>query len=644
MKTEERITGGALAPAVWVAVAALVTKALVLWDLGSHPLLQPKGGLDGEAYVALARQIAGGNLAGGEDAIHLSPLYSYFLAPFFLIPDLALQFARLAQILLGAAAVGLLALAAAETASSVRAGWLSGTLMLLTGVFTFNEVTILQSSLDPFLMSLVVFFVCRATASATSGGGVAAGVALGLFALNRPNATLLAAAVFLAFCATRRFKTALRVLLGFVVVAFPFAVRNALLVGDYVPVASHGGLNLYIGNNPAADGTYVAVPGIRPNIEGQAADARVVAETALGKKLGPAAVSSYFARKAADFWLHEPAQAVSLFAKKIGLTLNRVDLALNQSFVYYQDSESPMLGFLLVGPTVLVPLGLLGLVATVRRQGFRYAPVVVLAPAYVLSVAVFFVSSRYRMPLLVPLALFSAIGIDWLIEALKARRLRELVPPLVAAALSLLVVLHDFRVNDGSSEEALAHIEFLIDNRRVEEAIEKTAHAEKKVSDLQPFRLRVGRAYLRQGYIGPAVAQLSKTEAGLMTEERLVIAEYFLVSGDPFSASRFFEAAMVSGQPRTAGLLGRYGEALALAGNGEAAINVLKESVALDPSRPRVLLNLAVTLANSGRVEEARQRVRASLALDPENAKAQALLRALDAAQTTTASPSPSRR
>jgi tetratricopeptide (TPR) repeat protein len=417
------------------------------------------------------------------------------------------------------------------------------------------------------------------------------------------------------------------------VIAFPIGARNALLVGDYVPIAAHGGLNLYIGNNPSADGTYVALPGIRPNIEGQAADARVLAQNALGRQLEPAEVSSYFAGKAADFWRDEPVRAVSLFVRKIGLTLNRVDLALNQSFTYYQDSESPMLGVLLIGPLILFPLGILGLVATVRRSGWRYAPVLVLPPAYLLSVAIFFVSSRYRMPLLVPMALFSAIGIDWLIEALRTRRLSEAVPPLVAAALSLPVVLHDFRLNDGSAEEALAHIEFLIDNRRVEEAIEKTTRAEQKATDLQAFRLRLGRAYLRQGHVGPAAAQLSRTEAGLINEEKLVIAEYFLVSGDPFSASRFFEAALLSGQPRTAGLLGRYGEALALAGNTEAAIAALQESVRLDPARPRVLLNLAVTLANSNRFTEAREMTRASLDLDPKNEKAQALLRALDEAQ-----------
>jgi cytochrome c-type biogenesis protein CcmH/NrfG len=85
--------------------------------------------------------------------------------------------------------------------------------------------------------------------------------------------------------------------------------------------------------------------------------------------------------------------------------------------------------------------------------------------------------------------------------------------------------------------------------------------------------------------------------------------------------------------------LGRYGEALALAGNADAALAALQESVRLDPARPRVLLNLAVVLANSSRFQEAREMVRASLDLDPTNDKAQALLRALDEAQA----PSPGR-
>jgi hypothetical protein len=81
--------------------------------------------------------------------------------------------------------------------------------------------------------------------------------------------------------------------------------------------------------------------------------------------------------------------------------------------------------------------------------------------------------------------------------------------------------------------------------------------AQVRSKDAAALRLRIGRAFLREGQAGPATALLSQVEGSLIKEERVALAEYFLVAGDPFSAARFFDAAMKSGMPRTASLLGR---------------------------------------------------------------------------------------
>src|SRR4029078_1337847 len=124
--------------------------------------------------------------------------------------------------------------------------------------------------------------------------------------------------------------------------------------------------------------------------------------------------------------------------------------------------------------------------------------------------------------------------------------------------------------------------------------------------DVAALRLRIGRVFLREGLIGPATALLSQVEGSLIKEERLALAEYCLVAGDPFSAVRFYEAAIKTGMPRTASLLGRYGEALALSANPEGAVKAFRESLTLDDSKPRVRLNLALTLANLNRLDEAK--------------------------------------
>ncbi len=182
-----------------------------------------------------------------------------------------------------------------------------------------------------------------------------------------------------------------------------------------------------------------------------------------------------------------------------------------------------------------------------------------------------------------------------------------------------------------TTEAEIARIESLIVAGRTDEARALMVSAQERSADVDGLRLRVGRAFLHEGQTGPAIALLSRVQGSLIKEEQLAIAEYLLGAGDPFSASRFFEGAMKAGQARTAPLLDRYGQALALAGNAEAAIGAFRECLSLDSTRTGARLNLTALLANQGRLEEARVETLALLKLEPANAKALELLKALDA-------------
>jgi len=186
-----------------------------------------------------------------------------------------------------------------------------------------------------------------------------------------------------------------------------------------------------------------------------------------------------------------------------------------------------------------------------------------------------------------------------------------------------------YRLHRPTSEADIAKIESLIVAGKNDEARALMIDAQVRSKDVDGLRLRIGRAFLHQGQIGPATALLSQVEGSLMKEERVALAEYFLVAGDPFSAARFYEAALKTGMPRTASLLGRYGEALALSANPEGAVEAFRESLILDDSKPRVRLSLALTLANMNRLDEAKIETVAVLKAEPANAKALSLLKAL---------------
>jgi Flp pilus assembly protein TadD len=200
---------------------------------------------------------------------------------------------------------------------------------------------------------------------------------------------------------------------------------------------------------------------------------------------------------------------------------------------------------------------------------------------------------------------------------------------LLLLAAVFVYALNYYLKHRPTTEAEIAHIESLIVSGRSDEARALMVDAQVRSADVSALRLRIGRAFLREGQIGPATALLSQVEGSLIKEERLALAEYFLVAGDPFSASRFYEAALKTGMPRTASLLGRYGEALYLSANHEAAVTVFRESLAIDDSKPRVRLDLALALANMNRRDEARIEALAVLKIEPKNEKALSLLEAL---------------
>ena len=284
-------------------------------------------------------------------AFFVSPLYVYFLAAVFAAGG-SLLAAQLVQIALGAAAVGLL-FATARHWFGERAALVAAGLAILTGIFAFNEVLILQSALDPFLVSSALYALTRTMAGGGTGAFAAAGASLGLLALNRPNALVFAVAaaavVFVSEWRDGRIKRGAVLVTALLAVLAASAARNYAVSGDVVLIASHGGLNLYIGNHDRADGTYTPVLGITPSIAGQADDSTRVAESSTGRRLSPGEVSSYFASLAFDWMAGHPADALRLWIRKIRILLNRVDVPLNYSYAFYAR-ESSSFAFLPSGP------------------------------------------------------------------------------------------------------------------------------------------------------------------------------------------------------------------------------------------------------------------------------------------------------
>ena len=552
--------------------AAFAVKLIVLAQLHAHPLLEPRGDLDTTYYIELAERVAGGDINLGGEPFFVSPLYVYVLGAIFAVFGKSLFAAQLVQVMGGVLAVCLIAWTARRW-YGVTAGWTAGALAIGTGVFTFNEIAILQSSIDPLLTSLWLAALTAALTPHTSRAGnigwwTLTGALIGLHALNRPNVLVCAAALIAILPFVWRTRTgvirAVACAAGVTLIVGAVVVRNAASFGEPLLITAHGGLNFFIGNNANADGTYSGVEGITRSIRGQVRDARRVAETAEGgRTLSEREVSGYFYDRAWDWIASRPPDAFALFARKLAYTLNGTDLALNHSYSFFSRDEWSLLRLLILGPWCLVPLGLLGLALTLAfpanlREGIStrdFLPWAAMTPVLAIGVALFFVSGRYRLPLLLPLTIASApvLVSAWRITLGRAWSATATAATTTAASAGLVfifvlgIVLANWRwgLDDGRAgartEMAIAAIEAGHD------ASAERGMALAAENHPQPgvMHYRIGRAWQARGVLDRAIAAYRRALEADPNQPEIAfnLGEALVASGAPRQAAPYLTLA-----------------------------------------------------------------------------------------------------
>lgn len=603
-----------LRPSVILALlGVLAIKAAVLVQLGHHPLLDPTGELDGAYYRHFGEMVAGGDVAlSSRDsylgqpptAFMIAPLYIYFLGLVFKLSANSIMVARAVQIVLGTAAVGLLALSVRRWFGE-RAAWIAGALAAFCGVFTFFEVLIVPAALDPFLTALDLYLIGKASDEGGTKNWVFAGAALGLHALNRPHVaviiTLMAVAILWRAWRARAVQAAAFVVAACVVIA-PVSIRNMQVGGEFIPISWNFGFNVLIGNGPDATGAMSKTMGIIPTISGEWLNGPAVAGQALGHVATPRQTSFFFLRQAASWTFHHPGQAAALFARKLWYALSATFLTLNHSYVFFARELMGPLAFLVVGPALIVPLGLVGLIFARPKNRPGYWTWALFAPFAILSIALVFVAARYRLPFQMALTGFAGAAIAWAIDRVREQSVSSLAVPAVSLAALTAVAVYPTGLDDGRSEELIRMGLTDIQGGRVAEG---EAWVQRAITRHAP----PGLVHVRAGQVYEALSKPSEAIAhykqALVTDPKepvihFVLGRALLASGDLSGSVRELAGARVGPQQDSASRL--LVIALARAKRVEETNTVIHD---LDPQRwnADTSRQFAMAIADAGRVD-----------------------------------------
>lgn len=403
-----------------------------------------------------------------------APLYPWMLGTIYWLFGESAVIPRVVQAVIGALSCGLLYLIGVRLFGRV-VGIVAGLSAATYGMLIYYDGELKVEGLAIFLTLLTLLLVLLARDRPSWWLWGLSGVALGLAAITRPNVLLFAPALVVwivwlyarpvsgvdgrrragqndtgrmtdAECGQpdvprssfviqwkRIFGYSFALFIGTILPILPVTIRNVAVGNDFALIATSGGVNFYIGNNPGSDGMSAVIPGDPPawwpcyyaQIER--------AERAEGRSLTGAEVSRWYTRQAWKWILENPSAAAALTLRKLGYFWSHWEVSNNQDIPFVLTHYAPLaralpLGFWLVGP-----LGALGVLLALRRPREMF-PLWGFVLIYMVSVVIFFVSARYRIPAVPVLILLAAYAAVWIVQQVIALRWRPLLitAPLLA--------------------------------------------------------------------------------------------------------------------------------------------------------------------------------------------------------------------
>lgn len=491
-----------LLPITAIFLLAFAVRLIYLNQIKTGPLFIPsQATLDEYLYDSWAKEIAFKDPIGKE-AFWGLPLYPYFLAFIYLVAGPNVYIAKFIQFFIGALNC-LLLYAIGKKIFNKSVGVISGITLALYNAVIFYEGFLVSVVLSIFLICLLILLILHFKERPTYKKSILLGILLGAAALTTPSVFLFIPALIYLF--SRNLKHVILSLLFCLIVISPVTIRNYILEKDFIPITAHNGITFYAGNNPISDGTFKLPVYLGTDVNTIRDNSRAIAESSAGRKLKPSRVSAFWFQRGRDFITQNPLAYLKLTFKKFLLFWNHYEVSDIFDMGFF-SRFSWVLKLPLVNYAFISAFGLLGLLFSLKQKGKNYLLLQLLLASNLISLMLYFVNTRYRLPAIPVLILFSSYAVYKLYTLILQKRYRLF--SCCIAGLAVFYLMGNIKLIEASPEVAYTNLGLFYQNKDMyQEALQEYKRALELNPDYPLAHNNLGIVYKNLGRFDDAVKE-----------------------------------------------------------------------------------------------------------------------------------------
>ena len=384
---------------ITLCLVGILIRLLYLWEYSSLPDWEQLT-VDNNYHHHWALSIVNGNLIG-DTTYFRSPFYIFYLAGIYKIFGTSLWAVRLIGIIPGILSI-IFTYKIAKSVYNKHVGLAAAAIHTFYPIIYYFESELLLDSLFLLLLQIAVYLFIKWWDTKTNLTIFLSGLFFSLSAITRPTALIIIPIIIISFFLITKDKlrfvsVSIIFLVGVSICILPVFIRNIKIANDPVLIASQGGINLYLGNNEAANGISAVMPeplGFNWRIK----QVTFKAEQEMKRKLKPGEVSSYWMGEAIQWIKLNPKQFFTLYLQKLYHNISNREISNNRYLGQFFD-KIILLKYNYLSFGVLFSLSAISLFLTGMTNKKALFLLAILL-SYIIVSSLFFFSSRFRLPLL----------------------------------------------------------------------------------------------------------------------------------------------------------------------------------------------------------------------------------------------------